>query len=78
MIINEILKNDAFGVPTPSAEEVAKKHNVSLDVILSQLEQGIEIEYEHTEDRQLAKEIALDHLAELPDYYSRLKKMEQE
>jgi hypothetical protein len=37
---------------------------------------GIEIEKEHTTDEALAKEIAMDHLKEIPDYYTRLKKME--
>ena len=41
-----------------------------------QLEMGIKVEKEHTDDPEEAKEIAKDHLAELPDYYSRLKKME--
>jgi hypothetical protein len=43
-----------------------------------QLNRGIEIEKEHTDDPELAKEIAKDHLAEIPDYYTRLDKMESE
>lgn len=43
-----------------------------------QLAMGIEVETEHTKDRGLAKEIAMDHLTEIPDYYTRLKKMEDE
>ena len=43
-----------------------------------QLKMGIEVEKEHTDCPYLAKEIAKDHLAEIPDYYSRLKKMEEE
>ena len=43
-----------------------------------QLAMGIEIEFEHTNDQEIAKQIALDHLAEIPDYYTRLKKMEDE
>ena len=78
MKIGEILDEDAFGVPTPSPEEVAAKHNVSLKFILQQLEQGISVEIEHTRSKVLAREIALDHLSELPDYYTRLRKMEQE
>jgi hypothetical protein len=35
------------------------------------------VEMEHTNDKNIAKEIALDHLFELPDYYSRLKKIEE-
>ena len=43
-----------------------------------ELEKGIRIESEHTENEDLAKEIALDHLAEIPDYYTRLEAMEKE
>jgi len=43
-----------------------------------ELEMGVEIEYEHTSNPVLAERIALDHLAEIPDYYTRLKKMEAE
>lgn len=42
-----------------------------------QLERGIEVEYEHTNNYYIAKKIALDHLAELPDYYTRLDRMER-
>jgi uncharacterized alkaline shock family protein YloU len=43
-----------------------------------QLQNGIKIEYEHTNNYEISKRIALDHLAEIPDYYTRLIKMEQE
>ena len=43
----------------------------------NQLLKGIKIEKEHTDDEDLAKEIAKDHLSEIPDYYDRLEKMEQ-
>lgn len=39
---------------------------------------GIEVEYEHTPDKSISKQIAMDHLVEIPDYYTRLKKMESE
>ena len=41
-----------------------------------QLNKGIEVESEHTSDPTTAKKIALDHLAEIPDYYTRLDEME--
>jgi hypothetical protein len=41
-----------------------------------ELAMGIKIEMEHTKDKAKAKEIAKDHLEEIPDYYSRLKVME--
>lgn len=43
-----------------------------------QLAKGVKIEHEHTNDSYLAKIIAKAHLSELPDYYTRLEKMEKE
>ena len=43
-----------------------------------QLAMGIKVEYEHTTSPVLSEKIAKDHLAEIPDYYSRLAKMEKE
>ena len=48
------------------------------DVDPDELARGIEVEKEHTDDEDVAKKIALDHLAEIPDYYTRLDKMEQD
>lgn len=42
-----------------------------------QVEMGIKIEMEHTTDPLLAEKIARDHLAEIPDYYTRLMEMEK-
>lgn len=38
-----------------------------------QLKMGIKHELEHTSNKALAREIAMDHLAEKPDYYTHLK-----
>lgn len=46
------------------------------DVDPDELAMGIQVEYEHTGNKDLARKITLDHLAEIPDYYTRLKKME--
>lgn len=59
---------------TPSAEEIAAKHNVPLEDILKQIHAGTKIEHEHATSDKTAEEIARDHLAERPDYYKRLKK----
>jgi hypothetical protein len=48
------------------------------DVDKEQLKMGIKVEMEHTNNPTLSKRIALDHLAEIPDYYTRLKKMESD
>lgn len=45
---------------------------------LRQVFKGIQVEMEHTDDPSMALEIALDHLAEFPDYYSRLSDLEDE
>ena len=65
-------------VKTHSPEQIAKKHGVQIEQIMQQLSKGMEIEQEHTMDKDKAKEIALDHLLEFPDYYDRLDKVEEE
>ena len=57
-------------------EEIATMHNVTVEYAKEQLEKGIEIESEHTSDREKATEIAKDHLTEFINYYIELKKME--
>lgn len=63
--------------PNPSVETVAKKHGVSVADIEKQIELGMGIETEHTLDKKEARKIAIDHLEEIPDYYSRLIAMEK-
>lgn len=48
-----------------------------LGISKSQLKKGIEVEKEHTKKKDVARQIATDHLRELPDYYTRLSKMEK-
>lgn len=45
---------------------------------LQQLLMGIKVELEHTDNRMTALEITTDHLEQMPDYYTRLLKMEKE
>jgi hypothetical protein len=59
-----------------TVEQIAKKHRMDVSFIQKQLDMGEPIEHEHTKNHELAKEIALQHLDEIPDYYTRLKKME--
>ena len=47
------------------------------DVDPEQLWMGTEIEMEHTLDKRIARKIALDHLAEFPNYYTALIEMEK-
>ena len=46
------------------------------DVDQEQLKMGMKVEMEYTDDKSIAKEIAIDHLTEDPKYYTKLKKME--
>lgn len=59
-----------------TVEQIAKKHRLDVSFIQKQLDMGEPIEHEHTRDHELAMDIALQHLDEIPDYYTRLKKME--
>ena len=54
-----------------------KKGITEADVDSEQLRMGIEVEMEHTGDPEVAKRIALDHLAEFDNYYTELEKMEK-
>ena len=47
------------------------------DVDHEQLEMGIKVEMEHTKNREMSKLIALDHLYEDPQYYTKLKEIER-
>jgi hypothetical protein len=42
-----------------------------------ELDMGVEVELEHTKDKELSKDIAKDHLEEFPNYYTELDKMEK-
>lgn len=70
------LIKEGLDKPTLNVEQLAKKHSVDIKQIKAQLAKGIGVELEHTSDRATAKEIALDHLAEFPDYYDRLERAE--
>ncbi len=59
-----------------TVEQIAKKHRLDVSFIQKQLDMGEPIEHEHTKNHDLARYIALQHLDEIPDYYTRLKKME--
>ena len=68
--MNEQLK------PYKTVEEIARKHRMEVSDIQKQLDMGAPIEHEHTKNQKLAVKIALQHLDEIPDYYTRLKKLE--
>ena len=59
-------------------KDIADKFKVSIQKVTKELDMGTKIEMEHVNSKNLAKEIAMDHLVEIPDYYTRLKKMEKD
>lgn len=60
-----------------SLKDISKKFKVEVSKLEKELNKGISVEMEHTKDKSTAKDIAMDHLSEIPDYYSRLDKMEK-
>jgi len=56
-----------------------RAHDKGIDEVSvdqNELYKGITVEQEHTPNEEMAKRIALDHLAEMPDYYTKLAQME--
>jgi hypothetical protein len=46
------------------------------DFSADQIEKGVKVEMEHTTDPEIAREIVRDHLAEDPQYYDKLEKID--
>lgn len=51
-------------------DDLAKKHDTTIEKIEKELEIGVGVEMEHTKSKKIAKEITMDHIFEFPDYYS--------
>ena len=60
----------------PDLSTGSKAYVSSFYLLNGEFKKGIEVEMEHTDDESVAKEIAIDHLWEDPDYYSKLEKVE--
>ena len=56
---------------------VAKIHGMSVDELYNEFSDGVKHEMEHTSEMMVAIEIALDHLYEDPEYYTKLSKIEK-
>lgn len=75
--IKNYTKNEDF-IPGGSADgkslkDVSSKHKIDIKKLEKELELGIKDEMEHTNDKKIAKEIAIDHLWKVPNYYTKLK-----
>jgi len=60
-----------------SLTDIANKHKVDIDELTKEFQKGMKVEMEHTSDRKIAEEIALDHLFESPKYYTNLATVEE-
>jgi len=79
--IKKILEEDSLSgglADDMSIEDLAKHHNTDVETIQKQLDMGIKVEYEHTNDKEIATQIAKDHIFELVSYYDKLAKMEKD
>lgn len=73
------LMDFGYSAPSGPAQQIGKHGDLPDEMFNKrQLAMGIRVEMEHTGDREIAKRIAKDHLMEIPDYYTRLHKMESE
>jgi hypothetical protein len=61
-----------------TAKDIAIHHKVPLAKIQKALDAGVKVEMEHTSKREVAYNIAKDHVWEDPNYYSKLKTVEED
>jgi len=80
--ITKLFKSlDKKGAETENypATEVGKHRDKSLETYSpDQVKIGLKIEKEHSDIPEVASQITKDHLAEFPDYYTRLVKLEKD
>lgn len=76
-IVEEKIEDIDFIKEFVNAGRAYKDGFTEKDADPNELEMGIDIEMEHTTNEMIAKRIALDHLAECAEYYTRLVKMEK-
>ena len=69
--------NKSTDVRTPGIQAIAKKWNMSVSEVMRLVNDGAKVEKEHTKSMAKARQVARDHIAERPDYYKKLHKMEK-
>ena len=60
-------------IQAATPRQIAKKYRVSVTEVMRKLQKGIKVEHEHTGNNQVAMKIAIDHLLEDLNYYTRVK-----
>ena len=74
--VSEMVKNSVAKFKDKIKGGLADKKK-PCDFDQEQLNAGIKVEMEHTDDKGIASEIAMDHLTENANYYKKLKVMEE-
>ena len=78
-VTREVLENLEFELCKSLCSKIGKHVNHGdEDVDQDELQKGIEHELEHTNDEYIARLIALDHLSEMPDYYTKLSAVDND
>jgi hypothetical protein len=72
----QIMKKGGKLKSAKSIMQIAKEKGVSITYAFQQLNKGMKVESEHSDDKKVQKTIALQHLDENIDYYKKLAKME--
>ena len=70
----EAVEETIYKIATAHAQQTENAQKINIE---DQLNAGIKVEMEHTDDEAVAKQIAYDHLKEDPRYYIFLKEMEK-
>lgn len=69
--------SDLLDKPVLTVPQLAARHNMTVDQVQAALAKGIRVELEHSSDPKVARQIALAHVAERPDYYDELAKIDE-
>lgn len=75
---NEISINELYDIILEIFNQFLYRRYDDKKIDRDQLEKGIEHEYEHTNDREIAKIIALDHIKQISDYYDKLETFDKD
>jgi len=77
-IPEDVLENEIYALLSSFLNKGRSRENPNTPIDPEQLRAGIKIEMEHTSNPLIAEKISVDHLTELPTYYTHLAAMEAE
>lgn len=78
-VSKEEIENLEFELCKALCSKIGKHVNHGEETVdKDELEKGVQHEMEHTNDQYIARLIVLDHLYEIPDYYTQLEKIDKD